>query len=235
MRIEKKNNLNFQNLKKKIITCNKCSRLVEFRKKISKEKRKQYINETYWGKPITGFGDFNGKILFVGLAPAAHGGTRTGRVFTGDKSADFLINCLHKVKLVNQPTSEKINDGLIMHNSYMTPVLKCVPPEDKPTSKELANCFNFFKHEIDLLKNSRVFLALGKIAFDACIKFFKKNNYLDKDIKIIFSHGASYKLNKNLTLVSSYHPSPRNVNTGRINTKKMINLLKKIKKIINKK
>ena len=224
-----------ENLNNSIIKCKKCPRLVKFREKISVEKRKQFIDQTYWGKPITGFGDVKSKVLLVGLAPAAHGGNRTGRVFTGDKSADFLINCLHKVKLVNQPTSEKINDGLIMHNSYMTPVLKCVPPEDKPTSKELANCFNFFKHEIDLLKNSRVFLALGKIAFDACIKFFKKNNYLDKDIKIIFSHGASYKLNKNLTLVSSYHPSPRNVNTGRINTKKMINLLKKIKKIINKK
>ena len=226
---------NWKKLNQKILTCKKCKRLVNFRQKIALHKTKRFKDWKYWGKPVCGYGNKKGRLVILGLAPAAHGGNRTGRVFTGDKSADFLINCLHKVKLVNQPTSEKINDGLIMHNSYMTPVLKCVPPEDKPTSKELANCFNFFKHEIDLLKNSRVFLALGKIAFDACIKFFKKNNYLDKDIKIIFSHGASYKLNKNLTLVSSYHPSPRNVNTGRINTKKMINLLKKIKKIINKK
>ena len=135
MQIEKKNNLNFQSLKKKIITCNKCSRLVQFRKKISKEKRKQYINETYWGKPITGFGDFNGKILFVGLAPAAHGGTRTGRVFTGDKSSNFLYKCLYNAKISNQSNSDHIKDGLKLNKAYITTALKCVPPEDKPLKK----------------------------------------------------------------------------------------------------
>ena len=153
MLTKKKNNLNFQNLKNKIITCNKCSRLVKFRKKISKEKRKQYINETYWGKPITGFGDSDGKILFVGLAPAAHGGTRTGRVFTGDKSSDFLYKCLHNAKISNQPISNHINDGLKLNKAYITTALKCVPPGDKPLKNELDNCFNFFNKEIILLKN----------------------------------------------------------------------------------
>ena len=212
-----------------IINCSKCPRLVKFRKKISKEKRKQYINEEYWGKPITGFGDINGKILFVGLAPAAHGGTRTGRVFTGDKSSSFLYKCLHKANISNQSNSTHINDGLILKKSFITTALKCVPPGDKPLIKELDNCFNFFDQEIKYLKNLKVIVALGKIAFDACVYFFKKNHNYSKKIK--FSHGCSYQLPNNITLIGSYHPSPRNVNTGRINLNKMLKLLKKIKKI----
>ena len=121
-----------KNLNNKIIKCKKCPRLVKFRNKISLEKRKQYIDQKYWGKPITGFGDYKGKILFVGLAPAAHGGTRTGRVFTGDKSSDFLYKCLYKAKISNQPTSIHINDGLKLNKAYITTALKCVPPGDKP-------------------------------------------------------------------------------------------------------
>lgn len=223
---------NWKNLNQKIISCRKCKRLVNFREKIAHYKTKRFREWEYWGKPVTGYGNINGKLVILGLAPAAHGGNRTGRVFTGDKSADFLINCLHKVKLVNQPTSKNLNDGLKMYNSYMTPVLKCVPPEDKPTSKELTNCFCFFKKEIKLLKRSKVFLALGKIAFDVCVKFFKHINYIDTNNKFKFSHGVTYKINSKLTLIASYHPSPRNVNTGRLDSKKMIRLLKKIKKRI---
>ena len=123
-------NSQFINLNKKIIACNKCKRLKKFREKIAKDKRKQYINEKYWGKPITGFGDLNSKILLVGLAPAAHGGNRTGRVFTGDRSAEFLYKCLHKAKMSNQPTSENKNDGLKLYNSYITTALNhhfCFP------------------------------------------------------------------------------------------------------------
>ncbi len=224
-----KNKSNFDKLKKKIIACNKCPRLVEFRKKISTEKRKQYINETYWGKPITGFGDHNGKILFVGLAPAAHGGTRTGRVFTGDKSSDFLYKCLHKAKISNQSKSEHINDGLKLKKAYITTALKCVPPEDKPKKKELDNCFNFFNSEISSLKNLKIIVALGKIAFDAC-KYLYKSKYNFND-KIKFAHDKIYKLPNNILLVGCYHPSPRNVNTGRINEKKMTNLFRKVLKL----
>ena len=167
------------NLNRKIINCNKCRRLVTFRKKIAKKKRKQYINEKYWGKPITGFGDIRGKILLVGLAPAAHGGNRTGRVFTGDRSADFLYKCLYKAKMSNQATSENKNDGLKLYNAYITTALKCVPPGDKPTPLELKNCFIFFKKEIDLLENVKIIVALGKIAFDACIQFYKENYFLN--------------------------------------------------------
>ena len=224
---------NWKNLNQEIIDCKKCKRLVNFREKIAHNKTKRFENWNYWGKPVIGYGNKNGKLIILGLAPAAHGGNRTGRVFTGDKSADFLLSCLHKVKLVNQSTSESKNDGLKMYDSYMTPVLKCVPPEDKPTTQELTNCFYFFKKETKLLKKSKIFLALGKIAFDACIKFFKHINYIDKNYKLKFTHGTSYKINKNLIIIGSYHPSPRNVNTGRLNTKKMINLLIKIKKEIN--
>ena len=220
---------NFNNLNKSIINCEKCKRLVKFRQKISKEKRKQYINETYWGKPITGFGDINGKILLVGLAPAAHGGTRTGRVFTGDKSSDFLYKCLFKAKISNQPTSEYKDDGLKLNKAYITTALKCVPPEDKPLKQELNNCFKYFDQEINLLKNLKIIVALGKIAFDAC-KYFYKNNYgLTENIQ--FKHNKIFKLPNNILLVGCYHPSPRNVNTGRIDEKKMTSLFKRVLKL----
>ncbi len=218
------------NLNKKIIGCNKCTRLVSFRKKIAKEKRRQYINEKYWGKPITGFGDINGEILLVGLAPAAHGGNRTGRVFTGDRSADFLYKCLHKAKMSNQKISENKNDGLKLYNTYVTTALKCVPPGDKPTNEELKTCFKYFKQEIDFLKNIKIIVALGKVAFDACIEFYK-NNYFLKNKDFMFAHAAKYKLPDKKILIACYHPSPRNVNTKRINLNMMVKLLKNARKI----
>jgi len=224
-------NNNFNSLNKNIIKCNKCPRLVKFRKKISKEKRRQYIDEIYWGKPITGFGDINGKILFVGLAPAAHGGTRTGRVFTGDKSSDFLYKNLFKVKISNQSNSDHLNDGLKLKNAFITTTLKCVPPEDKPLKKEQENCFKFLKQEISLLKNLKVIVALGKIGFDACIHFFKTNYNFSEKVK--FNHGSIYNLPQNIKIIACYHPSPRNVNTGRINEKKMSLLFSKAIKLAN--
>tara|TARA_B000000609_G_scaffold93066_1_gene70728 strand:- start:492 stop:1166 length:675 start_codon:yes stop_codon:yes gene_type:complete len=218
---------NISQLNNKIIKCRSCTRLINFRKKILKKKRKQYINEQYWGKPITGFGDINGEMLFVGLAPAAHGGTRTGRVFTGDKSSDFLYKCLFKANISNQINSDHINDGLKLKNAYITAALKCVPPEDKPLKIELDNCSNFFNNEIELLKNLKVIVCLGKIAFDACKYFYKKKINLNQKIK--FGHGKIYSLKNGIKMVGCYHPSPRNVNTGRINEKKMVRLFQKIK------
>ena len=150
-------------LNKEIVNCKKCKRLVEFREKIASEKRKQYENEVYWGKPITGFGEINAQVIIVGLAPAAHGGNRTGRVFTGDKSATFLYRCLNKVGISNLNDSTKVDDGLKLKKTYITTALKCVPPQDKPTANELIECFNFFKQEIEELKRSQKIIALGKI------------------------------------------------------------------------
>ena len=130
-------------LNNKIIKCRQCNRLVNFREKIATEKRRQYIDQTYWGKPITGYGDINSQLLMIGLAPAAHGGNRTGRVFTGDKSADFLFKCLHKAGFANQSISISRDDGLELNNLYLTTALICVPTEDKPKTEELKTCFNF--------------------------------------------------------------------------------------------
>ena len=161
------------NFNAKIIHCNDCTRLVDFRTKIANEKRKQYMDWDYWGKPVPGYGDPFASIIIVGLAPAAHGGNRTGRVFTGDKSADFLMMCMHEVGLSNQPNSDSLQDGLKLNNCYMTPALKCVPPGDKPTAEELRNCFTYFNDEINLLTKATCMLALGKIAFDACLRFWR--------------------------------------------------------------
>jgi len=221
---------NFLNLNKKITNCNKCSRLVKFRNEISLKKRKQNLNEVYWGKPVTGFGDNHGKMLILGLAPAAHGGTRTGRVFTGDKSGDFLFKCLFSAKISNQPISRNIDDGLKLNSTYITNILKCVPPDDKPYLNELNNCSVFFDNEISKLKNLRVIITLGKVAFDNFIKLYKQKYRIDK--RIIFKHGKKYTLPDGKFLIPCYHPSPRNVNTKIINLKMMKNLFLKAKKLI---
>ena len=216
-------------LNKSIVDCQQCTRLVNFREKIATEKRKQYKNEKYWGRPITGYGDQKAKLLMVGLAPAAHGGNRTGRVFTGDRSADFLFKCLFEAGFCNQPISVDKKDGLLLDNLYLTTALKCVPPGDKPTSIELKTCFNYFNQEINSLKNIKIILALGKIGYDACINYYKQFfNIKNKDYN--FGHGSFNQLPDGKFLVGSYHPSPRNVNTGRINKTKMTHLLKKVKK-----
>ena len=218
-------------LNQEIISCKQCERLVSFREKIANEKRKQYIDQAYWGKPITGYGDHNAKLLMVGLAPAAHGGNRTGRVFTGDQSSDFLFRCLYESGLSNQPHSLKKQDGLKLFNTYLTTALKCVPPSDKPTSEELRACSIFFKKENQYLNKVNVILALGKIAFDACVNFYKED-YIIKKKDFIFSHGCKYELPDRKILVGSYHPSPRNVNTKRINIKKMVSLFKDVRGLI---
>ena len=216
-------------LNKTIVKCKKCPRLVSFIKKVSTEKRKQNINENYWGKPVTGFGDINAKLLILGLAPAAHGGTRTGRAFTGDKSGEFLFKCLYKAKITNQPTSTSLQDGLKLNSTYITNILKCVPPGDKPLNKELKNCSKYFDTEISNLKKLKIIITLGKVAFDNCLKFYKKKYNINK--KLYFKHGKIYKLPDDIILIPCYHPSPRNVNTKLISKKMMVGLFKKAKKL----
>ena len=223
-------NIKFKKLNKTIIKCKKCPRLVKFVKKISTEKRKQNISENYWGKPLTGFGEFNSKLMILGLAPAAHGGTRTGRAFTGDKSGDFLFKCLYETGFANQPISKNLDDGLKIKSTYITNILKCVPPGDKPLNEELENCSIYLNSEIKNLEKLKIILTLGKLAFDNCIKFYKKNYKIDG--KFMFKHGKKYYLPDGKILFSSYHPSPRNVNTGILNHEKMKKILISIKKLL---
>ena len=221
------NDNRFKSFYSNMITCTQCTRLVSFREKIATEKRKQYINEEYWGKPVPGYGDINAEILFVGLAPAAHGGNRTGRVFTGDKSADFLMKCMYYTGLANQINSDYRDDGLELKNAYMTAMLKCVPPGDKPTSGELKTCFSYFNREMELLTSLKTIVALGKIAFDGTLKYFKQFDDL-KTKDFPFGHGKSYKMPNGINLVGCYHPSPRNVNTGKLDFEMMTDLFSSI-------
>ena len=221
--------IRLNNLNKTIVNCKKCPRLVKFVSKVSIIKRKQNINEIYWGKPVPGFGNSNSKLAIIGLAPAAHGGTRTGRAFTGDKSGDFLFKCLHEVGISNSPFSKNINDNLKLRSTYITNILKCVPPEDKPLNSEILNCSNFFDEEISSLKKLKVIVTLGKVAFDNCIKLYKQKFNIKK--KFIFKHGKTQLLPNGLIILSSYHPSPRNVNTKLVTNIMMVNLFKKAKKL----
>ena len=223
--------IRLDNLNKTIVNCKKCPRLVKFVHKVTKQKRKQNMNEIYWGKPVPGFGNLNSKLAIIGLAPAAHGGTRTGRAFTGDKSGEFLFKCLYEVGISNTPFSKNLNDNLKLKSTYITNILKCVPPEDKPLSNEILNCSNFFDKEILSLKKLKVIVTLGKVAFDNCLKLYKQKFKIKQ--KFIFKHGKAQLLPNGLIILSSYHPSPRNVNT-KVLTLPMINQLFKKAKIISK-
>ena len=225
---------NFKNLyelEKAVVQCRKCDRLVTFREKVAKEKRKSYMHWDYWGKAVPGYGNPNAKIMILGLAPAAHGGNRTGRVFTGDKSAEFLFNCLYHVGLSNQPNSDHRDDGLKI-NGYITAAVKCVPPGDKPTAEEKEYCKNYLSNEFELLNELKVVLGLGKIGFESCLKFVRETYPIKmKDYK--FGHGVRYKLPNGIILFGSFHPSPRNVNTGRLNFEMMVSFLEEVKKEID--
>ena len=221
--------IKLNNLDKTIINCKKCPRLVKFVLKVSSKKRKQNIDEIYWGKPVPGFGNLESRLAIIGLAPAAHGGTRTGRAFTGDKSGDFLFKCLYEVGIANFPFSKNLNDNLKLKSTYITNILKCVPPGDKPLNKEIYNCSSFFNQEMKSLKNLKVIVTLGKVAFDNCVKSYKIK--LDIKKKFIFKHGKTHKLPNGLIILACYHPSPRNVNTKLISNKMMVDLFKKAKKL----
>ena len=218
---------NIKKIRNEIVSCTRCPRLVEFRTKIAKEKRKSYMDWDYWGKPVPGYGDDNSKLLILGLAPAAHGGNRTGRVFTGDKSADFLFKCMHAAGLSNQPESIAFDDGLKL-NGFMSVAVKCVPPGDKPTAEERNNCASHLANEIECLVNMKIVLGLGKIGFESFLHYARKSH----DIKMKdfpFKHGVGYKLPSGVTLYGAYHPSPRNVNTKRITFDMMVKFLKNLK------
>ena len=216
-------------LREEIISCRKCPRLVKFRERISKEKRKQFRNFQYWGRPVPGFGDPNARLLVVGLAPASHGGNRTGRVFTGDNSAKFLVRHLYESGFANHATSETRDDGLKYIDCYVTAAVRCVPPENKPLNKEIESCAPYFEEELMLLSHTKVILALGKIAFETVIDFAKK--YYNIRGKFEFRHAQRYYLSRDLPVVfASFHPSPRNTNTGKLTSGMFADVLLEIRK-----
>jgi len=172
----------------------------------------------YWGKPLPGFGDPQAKVMILGLAPAAHGGNRTGRMFTGDGSARFLMAALHKYSFANRPTSESVDDGLELRETYMTAIVRCAPPENKPKPNEIVNCSRYWVREFHLLRNLRVVLALGRVAFDTYVRFLKDEGLETEDLR--FQHAAFYQLPKPYpALVASYHPSRQNTQTGKLTMK----------------
>ena len=215
-------------LNERVISCRKCARLVEYRNSMGIPRR--YSGENYWNKPITGHGDINGRILAVGLAPAFNGGNRTGRIFTGDKSSDFLISSMYEVGLTNIPTSERTGDGLEYNDMYITLALRCAPPDNKPLKSELENCRGFIENEIRLMKNLKVILSIGKIAFDSVINDFKSRGIKISGIR--FSHGTHYDIS-GISVYCSYHPSPRNVNTGLLKKEDFISLLREIRNYVD--
>ncbi len=214
-----------EEMNSQLISCTRCPRLVKFRVEVA-GRRSRFLGEDFWSKPVPGFGNIDSRLLILGLAPAATGGNRTGRVFTGDKSASFLFSCLYEVGLSNKPDSVSRNDGLSVEYLYTTAVLKCVPPGDKPVNGELENCREYREFEIEYMKNLRVVLALGRIAFDTFKAYQKSRGFEVKDV--VFKHGAGYRVG-NTWLYASYHPSPRNVNTGRLTKEQLVEVLLHIK------
>ena len=203
-------------LNEEIVACEKCPRLVRYRKRVAKEKRRAYREWTYWGKPVPGFGDAQAQLLILGLAPAAHGGNRTGRVFTGDRSGDFLYAALHKAGFANQAKSERRDDGLRLIDAYITATCRCAPPDNKPLPKEIANCRGYLERELEILK-PRAVLALGKIAWDGYLELLKRRGLIASRALYAFAHGAQAEpVTGGPRLFGVYHPSQQNTQTGRV-------------------
>jgi uracil-DNA glycosylase family 4 len=205
--------MDLDQLNSEIIACRKCPRLVEWREQVAREKRRAYRDQEYWGRPVPGFGDPRAKVWVVGLAPGAHGSNRTGRAFTGDGSGRFLYPALHRAGFANQPNGEHIGDGLTLKNLYISAVVRCAPPANKPLPSELENCRPYLVRELELLQ-PKVIVALGKIAFDHVLRL-----YSIRDPSMKFGHGSFYRLpHEPLSpwLLASYHPSLQNTQTGKL-------------------
>jgi len=198
-----------------IVECRACPRLVEWRERVAREKRRAFRDQVYWGRPITGFGDRNAKVVIVGLAPAAHGGNRTGRIFTGDRSGDFLFAALHRAGVANQPHSVSRDDGLALTGVYILSPVRCAPPDNKPTPDEFARCAHWLDAELALLPNARVFLALGAYAWRSTLEFLARQEVPIPAPRPDFGHGAVARIQQ-FTVVGSYHVSQQNTQTGRL-------------------
>jgi uracil-DNA glycosylase len=202
-------------LQKQIIACSRCSRLVRWRQATALEKVRRFADEEYWGKPIPSFGDPRARLLLVGLAPAAHGGNRTGRMFTGDESGNWLFRALYAAGFANQATSISRNDGLVLKDCYVTATLRCAPPQNKPTAVEIASCAPYLRQELKLLTRVGVVIGLGKIGFEAALRGYRDLGRITFTTMPRFGHGATFVFD-DLTVLASYHPSQQNTFTGRL-------------------
>jgi len=206
----------WQRLERTVIRCRLCPRLVAHREEVARVKRRQYRDEVYWARPLPGFGDHQARLLIVGLAPAAHGGNRTGRLFTGDRSGDFLFEALHATGFANQPTSIHRDDGLALRDAFMTPVCRCAPPANKLLPSEILNCRQYLLRELALLTDVRVVVALGKIAMDGFLGAWAAAGKRVPSPRPRFGHAAEHHIDDRTTLLCSYHPSQQNTFTGKL-------------------
>jgi uracil-DNA glycosylase len=216
-------------LAREVVACRLCPRLVEHRERVAREKRRAYLDCEYWGKPVPGFGDPEARLLIVGLAPAAHGGNRTGRVFTGDRSGDFLFAAMYAAGFANQPTSLHRGDGLRLINSYITATARCAPPDNKPLPSEILNCRGYMEREIRILQPKAV-LSLGRIAWDAYLEVLKQHSVIVSRALYRFAHGAEVQLPSPAPrLFGVYHPSQQNTQTGRVTPAMYAEVLRSIR------
>ncbi len=223
--------LSLRVLNQTIVACRRCPRLVAWREQVAREKRTAFREETYWGRPITGFGDSNARVLLVGLAPAAHGGNRTGRFFTGDRSGDFLFAALFRAGFANQPTSRHRRDGLLLRDCYLTACVRCAPPANRPMPDERDNCLEYLRAELPLLQNVRVVICLGKFAWDGMLQVLRSLGHIPER-KPDFGHGAVVKVGL-YHLLGCYHPSQQNTFTGRLTPRMLDAILRKAKQLVS--
>jgi uracil-DNA glycosylase family 4 len=213
-----------------IVACELCPRLRRYCQQIARDKRRAYRDDTYWGRPVPGFGDPQARLLIVGLAPAAHGANRTGRVFTGDGvggSGDFLMAALHRTGFANIPTAQRPDDGLVLRDAFILAAVRCAPPDNKPTPEEIANCLPHFDAELDALPHVSVVVALGKIGFDAYLTLLKRRGLTIRP-RPQFGHGTAHALPNGITLVGCYHPSRQNTNTGKLTAQMMTDVFGRV-------
>ncbi len=219
-------------LNQEIVACTRCPRLVAYRQKIGREKRRAYLDWDYWAKPVPGFGDPQARLLILGLAPGAHGSNRTGRPFTGDGSGNFLYRVLHKTGFASQPTATHRDDGLELRDAYITAAVRCAPPANKPAPQEIAQCAPFLDREFAALKNVKVVTVLGKIAFDAYLNYLKRRGLITAKTGFTFAHGAQSPLPVGRILLCAYHPSLQNTNTGKLTEKMLLDVFRNARKLI---
>jgi uracil-DNA glycosylase family 4 len=217
-------------LEQRVVECRRCPRLVRYREQVARTRRRAFRDAVYWGRPSPGFGDPSAELLAIGLAPAAHGGNRTGRMFTGDRSGDFLYDCLYRAGFANQPTSVSRDDGLCLTGLFITAVCRCAPPANKPLPSEVQNCREYLTGEFDLIR-PRAVLALGSIALRGYLAMLKERGLIESFAAYPFGHGVSYRLPGDLPrLYASYHPSQQNTFTGRLTKPMLLAVLRRIRR-----